>query len=146
MTWGNTREMGVTDLDPPNGYPVVRVVPAGEIMEITAIKREPWQNTLLVCCRLEGGEKWVIDFSFDTYKGEGRYTCNRETYRRVSEGPETPSNRDSSKVVPSPKAIEQADKHWEEMRLLEASLTKALEEFHRTNGACSPTNKQVPSP
>lgn len=73
--WELTRHTGVTNAGPLN-----RIVSHGETVEIMAIKMSPHQKNLFVFLRLESGEEWVINYSFEW--PDGHY--NRELFRKLA--------------------------------------------------------------
>lgn len=67
-----------------NAGPLKRIVPAGEVCEIMAIKMTPCQKNLLVYLRLEGGEEWVINFLFpNEFWSDKLGQYNRRLFRKV---------------------------------------------------------------
>lgn len=66
------------------GYnpPLARVVPAGEVVEIMALKMSPGQRYLNVFLQMRSGEKWVMNYVFEWPTGQ----YNRELFRKISDG------------------------------------------------------------
>lgn len=63
-----------------NAGPLKRVVPAGEVAEIMALKVSRYQGYLFVYLQMESGEKWVVNYSFEW--PDGHY--NRELFRKLA--------------------------------------------------------------
>lgn len=80
----------------PWKYPsIVRVVPAGEIVEIMSLKATTYHRVLLVYLRLQNGEEWVWSSMFEGTRGH----YNRDMFRKQSsdkEGDNSPEGNENT--------------------------------------------------
>ena len=72
----------LSDRTPQYNPPLVRVVPAGEVIEIMALKMTRLQGYLDVFFQMRSGEKWVLIRSFAWSTGEYK----RELCRKITDG------------------------------------------------------------
>lgn len=88
------REASLSDMEDyssnPWKYPsIVRVVPAGEIVEIMSLKATTYHRVLLVYLRLQNGEEWVCSYMFEGDRGH----YNHKLFRKH------PSDKEGDKAL-----------------------------------------------
>lgn len=82
------------------GYnpPLVRVVPAGEVVEIMALKMTRLQGYLDVFFQMRSGEKWVLIRSFAWSTGEYKRELCRKITDGLSKSEVQPGGKDSQQM------------------------------------------------
>ena len=107
--------------------PLIRIVPAGETIEIMSLKMTRYQKYLLVFFRLTSGEEWVMDNGFELPH------YYRTFFKKVSAETGFPSDSNFTDNISSQESAKLLKNPMSEILLMEEPLTRALEEFHRTN-------------
>ena len=80
----------LADYSPVPTGPLKRIVPAGEVAEIMALKVSRHQGYLFVYFCLEGGEEWVVNYSFPRPPD-----YNRELFRKITDGHSEDGDRET---------------------------------------------------